>query len=1017
VPWSWVVQAFLMCSLASAQAPPCRITAHLGPIWEVANGLTGRWVASTNDGPRTVQLGPGGKLTGYQWGEEFRLRLEGGREVLPRDFAWAEPTKEAVGSGLALVLSGEGKGVPLRARLAYTVLPGRPWLWKRISLQATDDGVVVRDVQVEEAKVADPSAKADLGGFGQPVFLSGKAFWGLEFPAAENLQRDGLVTLTQHPGVRLETDRWWTSYPAAFGMAEGADAATAFRRYLAEIRRPPRSYVVYNSWYDVQRGEMSVPVLLERARQLHEELTVKRGAPFDAVALDDGWQDRQSIWEIDPKGFPQGFRELHDGLKAMGVSIGLWHPLTAMRYNLDTDWGAQNGYEVSPDKSFFCLSGPRYNAALRDELRRHTREYEIDYFKHDFNAFDCAGEGHGHLPEAPYGREANVRAETGMFDFLSRIRPGVYLNPSGGMWLSPWWLKYVDTVWMQHCDDFGYNRRVVAWEPRDWEMTYRDTALYRNLHIDRSQFPVSAIMTIGIIDGKLNRLGGDHEPLDRWANNVMVNVGRGSMLKELYITPSLLSAKQWDVLASALKWQQQFVPQMAAGRMLPVDPQWDQVYGWVHVNADGGFVCLRNPGMVAKRATVDLPELGRTGVQALRVYPWRETIPVAGPPGAPRLTTEVEPYGVTVVELRPEGTVREPVIAGARSSVVARKPGEIVYDAWGAPGTTAEVAARLPGGRIESVAVAGAVALPPKTSVHLRFRGTPYHLWHVSADETGRQFGVTVDEGVSWCFLAVAHGLPKSTELRLIIDGKPAEAQRVPGEGWELFSCPVPEGEHKVAWATAPEPTAPGPFEAPSYDVQPYFVREAPLAAVRVTVRYDGPGEPSRAAPETPCAGIGRSTWIGPKVAVAPAGAPVDVAVSAEDLRQARAAKLHVMVFGSQGGEDYGRKWIVLNGERMGAVPVNSNAAQPDTWEGFVIDLTPDQTRRLRLENEIVIERQTGDCFKLADLALAVQRPDGRWAETNHDSAVWCSAPGWLFDEGKHFGDRTPPIQLQFRAR
>ena len=102
------------------------------------------------------------------------------------------------------------------------------------------------------------------------------------------------------------------------------------------------------------------------------------------------------------------------------------------------------------------------------------------------------------------------------------------------MWLSPWWLKYVDTVWMQHCADFGYNKEVVAYEPRDWAMTYRDAAIHQNLHGDRSQFPASGIMTIGIIDGKRNRLGGENEPLDRWANNVVVNVGRGSMLKELY---------------------------------------------------------------------------------------------------------------------------------------------------------------------------------------------------------------------------------------------------------------------------------------------------------------------------------------------------------------------------------------------------------------------------------------------------------------------------------------------------
>ena len=84
-------------------------------------------------------------------------------------------------------------------------------------------------------------------------------------------------------------------------------------------------------------------------------------------------------------------------------------------------------------------------------MSRHIREYDIDYFKHDFNSFSCAADGHGHLPEAIYGREANVDAEIEMFGFLDEVNPGIYINPSSGMWLSPWWLMHVDTVWMRYC--------------------------------------------------------------------------------------------------------------------------------------------------------------------------------------------------------------------------------------------------------------------------------------------------------------------------------------------------------------------------------------------------------------------------------------------------------------------------------------------------------------------------------------------------------------------------------------
>jgi len=1009
-----------------------------GPAWEITNGIVCRAIHLAEDGPHTAWLGPkAGPTLQLESSEEFLLRLEGGQELGGADFTWSAEIEESpVGEGgLAVALRGTGKDVPLRIRLIYTVPPGKTYMHKQIALQATgNEPVLVRDVQVERAKVK--LSTTDLGGLGQPVLVEiggwGKGeqgmataggFWGLEYPAADNRQQDGLVTLEHHPGVWVGSDGWWYSKPAVFGFAEKGDAAGAFRSYLASTRRPPRSYVVYNSWYDLRRGEMTVETLIDRARQIHEELTVKRGAPFDAVVLDDGWQDRQSIWEIEEADFPDGFAPLKQALDEMGVRIGLWHPLTAVNGNLDAQWGAANGYEVSPEDRFFCLSGPKHNRALREELRRHTTEYDIDYFKHDFNAFACAGEGHGHLPEAAYGREANVDAEIEMFRLLTRLNPRVYINPSGGMWLSPWWLKYVDTVWMGHCADFGTNKQVVAYEPRDWAMTYRDAAIYQNLHGDRSQFPASGIMTIGIIDGQRNRLGGENEPLDRWANNVVINVGRGSMLKELYITPDLLSGEQWDILASALKWQQQYVEQMAGGRMLPVDPRWADVYGYVHVNADGGFVCLRNSGIVSRYASVSLPELPGAidDYQVRRVYPWQEGLPLERSDGVLALGTEVEPYGTTVVEIVPSGSVDEPLLRGVRASIVEREPGKVTYEVWGRPGSEATVTVDSPTPIRAVRAASQPLAEPPARTAELmvRFPGEPYHLWQVRAEgadeQAGSGFAVVADEGTKWRCLVVAHQLPAGHSPVLSVDGEACPGNTIEGEGWRAFMFEVPEGRHEVSWAIPPADTEPEPFAAPSYWVEPFFVREAKLSSVRVEIAYEPTGRPLRERLQTPHAGVGRTTWVGPKATFEPEAGPQNTPLSAEDLANARAAKLHIKVFGSQGGEDYGRKWITLNGQRIGALPVNSSASRPDVWEEAVIDLAFEQMALLRLENGLVIERATGDCFKLTDLALAVQRADGRWAETNHDGTVWCSPAGWLHQEGRPFDDRTPVVTLRFR--
>jgi hypothetical protein len=420
--------------------------------------------------------------------------------------------------------------------------------------------------------------------------------------------------------------------------------------------------------------------------------------------------------------------------------------------------------------------------------------------------------------------------------------------------------------------------------------------------------------------------------------------------------------------------------------MLPADPRWGDVYGWVHLDDLGGFACLRNPGIVGRTARVTLPELDAARQYSVRrTYPWLEDLQPRQSHGRWELEVDLEPFGVTVVEIvSPVFSERLP---GARCSLVSRQPDRTTYEAWGLPGT--------------QDSQAGAT-----------FPGEPYHLWDVqSLGDEGRRFAVRVDEGVHWRFAVAAKGLGRGTTLRLALDGVAVDAERVAGEGWELFTLRLPQGEHEVSWE-APE-AEPEPFSAPACTVESYLVREAQLVRVRVSARDTHPVFPALL---TPHAGLQRSTWVGPKITLKARTGPLGVAVTEADLVQATAAKLHLRVFGSQGGDDYGRKWIVLNGKRLAAVPANSAAGNPDTWEEFAIDLAPEQLGALRRDNEIAIETQTADCFKFADLALAVRLADGRWAETDHAADVWCSAAGWAYQEGRLFTDRTPPLRVHFRT-
>jgi hypothetical protein len=93
------------------------------------------------------------------------------------------------------------------------------------------------------------------------VFLDGSFFLGLAYPAGYNVVQERTVFLRHHPGVRLGPE-WWASRVAVLGAADGAGVERAFRTYVDSFRRRPRSFTVYNSWYDVRYPELTTEVLL-----------------------------------------------------------------------------------------------------------------------------------------------------------------------------------------------------------------------------------------------------------------------------------------------------------------------------------------------------------------------------------------------------------------------------------------------------------------------------------------------------------------------------------------------------------------------------------------------------------------------------------------------------------------------------------------------------------------------------------------------------------------------------------
>lgn len=200
---------------------------------------------------------------------------------------------------------------------------------------------------------------------------------------------DGL-RWTLAPGERLTTPPTLGLYTdGGFGAASRAWHDYAHRFVLpTEDLRP----VLYNSWeatgFDVtEAGQLAL------AR-------VARSIGVEQFVIDDGWfghrdDDTTSLgdWYPHRKRFPDGLRRLVDGIRLLGMRIGLWvEPEMVSRdsdlYRAHPDWVLRLDHRRQDEKRHqlvlnFARDDVRDWAV--DWLDRLVTDLDIDYFKWDMN--------------------------------------------------------------------------------------------------------------------------------------------------------------------------------------------------------------------------------------------------------------------------------------------------------------------------------------------------------------------------------------------------------------------------------------------------------------------------------------------------------------------------------------------------------------------------------------------------------------------------------------------------------
>ncbi len=595
--------------------------------------------------------------------------------------------KHAQNDGQQLQLVFDGPGT-ITAQIIYTLDEKSNYLRKQIQLADSTYGEhFLQGIAVTDARIIQhPEKVENHGGFGQPVAFtipSGSMFAGLEYPTATNKLNTGHkthITAYQYFGKQIGKSPVTTE---TFVMALFPDKAIKhhFMEYVEQIAvTPARPYTLYNSWYDLRAADYPRPVPDEYVMNeenvfriidlIKENMMDKHDIRLDAFVLDDGWDVYESDWQLREEQFPNGMKPIADKLKETDTDLGIWFGPTGgysarmKRIN----WMKEHGYEAVNNEyrynaAYLCLAGKKYSDLFRKRAVDFVEDDDVRYFKWDGIQFSCSAPDHGH-PVGVYSRRAVMESVVEKCEAVRENHPDVYLNITSGTWLSPWWTKYASQIWMDG-GDYGW-ADLPSYSRRDAAITYRDFVLYDDFKQKELWFPISHLMTHGIIKGNLQMLGGTDEPLDKFTDNAMLYVARGVSMYELYISPTILNNEEWEAISQSLKWARENFETLSTTHMIGGNPTKGEPYGYVHFNGDEGIVALRNPYVDKNSISVALsrnyglnPDAASLVVE--RIYPTSYIEPELYAEGA-SLSLELGAYETSVYRVYPLNKASRPLI-------------------------------------------------------------------------------------------------------------------------------------------------------------------------------------------------------------------------------------------------------------------------------------------------------------------------------------------------------------------
>jgi hypothetical protein len=522
---------------------------------------------------------------------------------------------------------------------------GSSYVRQEITISALDADQPIAEVRLFDGSLFGARVIGSVKG--SPV-TAGDLFLGFEDPLA---QCQALATVTCGMKRELPLKKGQkVDYSLVIGASPPGQMRRGFLNYVERERAHPyRTFLHYNSWYDIGFGKpYDAAAVRDVVGAFGRELVRKRGVKLDSFLLDDGWDNLQSIWQMN-SGFPGGVgplnRAAHEHGAAMGVWLSPWGGYDEAKQQR-IEFGRKNGFEMN--EGGFALSGPKYYERFR--------EVTLGFVRDGVNQFKIDGTGNVDSVFAGSDFDSDFAAAISLIQDWRAKKPDLVVNLTTGTYPSPFWLRYADSIW-RGGDDNSF-AGVGSWREK-W-ITYRDAQTYQNIVQAGPLFPLNSLMLHGLIYARqAEHL--DNDPGNDFKNEVHDYFGTGTQLQEMYISHSLLSKNDWDMLAEAANWSRRNAETLRDTHWIGGDPGKLEVYGWAAWSRAKGILTLRNPSDQRQTMAIDVGRALELPPDAPRRFlahsPWKQergAPPVSLKAGEEHVFT-LQPFEVLTLEALPEG--------------------------------------------------------------------------------------------------------------------------------------------------------------------------------------------------------------------------------------------------------------------------------------------------------------------------------------------------------------------------